>query len=61
MSEYGCGTGLAANILIHGPNCSFDYAALGSHQLPFTGKIGTQNFSSLEEALWIEENGLSSN
>jgi len=46
---YGCGSGNAAGMMAPGPHCSFDYDALGTHQLPFRGRLGRQRFSSIDE------------
>ena len=46
---YGAGDGLVANMRAPGPHTTFDYDALGSHGLPFHGRIGDQAFESVEE------------
>jgi len=46
---YGCGPGQPAFMVSAGTHCSFDYDALGSHGMPFRGRIGQQRFSSFEE------------
>lgn len=46
---YGAGRGQAARVNAPGPNCSFDYDAIGTYGTPFGGVIGQQQFSSLDE------------
>ncbi|MGE3778941.1 MAG: hypothetical protein AB7F89_17280, partial [Pirellulaceae bacterium] len=46
---YSAGRGLAAQMAAPGPHCSFDYDALGTHDRPFAGVLGTQRFASFEE------------
>jgi hypothetical protein len=46
---YGAGRGQAARVNSPGPNCSFDYDAIGTYETPFDGAIGQQRFSSLDE------------
>jgi hypothetical protein len=48
---YGTGSGQAIRINSPGPNCSFDYDAVGTYETPFAGAIGSQRFASLEELL----------
>jgi hypothetical protein len=45
----GQGIARAACLSKFGPHCDFDYDALGTHESPFAGKLGTFTFSSLEE------------
>jgi hypothetical protein len=45
---YGAGAGKAAQINAHGPNCSFDYDAVGTHGTPFAATIGGRDFSVVE-------------
>jgi hypothetical protein len=47
--NYSGGRGAAARLVAHGEHSSFDYDAMGSHEMPFEGAIGGQRFSSLEE------------
>jgi hypothetical protein len=46
---YGAGRGQAIRVNSPGPNCSFDYDAVGTYETPFDGAIGGQRFSSLHE------------
>jgi hypothetical protein len=45
---YGAGNGAAANIARHGPNCSFDYDAVGTFKTPFAATIGGRDFFAVE-------------
>jgi hypothetical protein len=45
---YGAGSGLAAQIAAHGPNSSFDYDAVGTHETPFAARIGGRDFFEVE-------------
>ncbi|KPK47996.1 MAG: hypothetical protein AMK72_07680 [Planctomycetes bacterium SM23_25] len=45
--KYRPGRGLAVYMRAAGPNCDFDYDALGSHTLPLRGQIGKQSFDDL--------------
>ncbi len=45
---YGAGSGRAANLVAHGPHCSFDYDAVGTHEMPFDARIGGRDFSDVE-------------
>ncbi|MBL8231558.1 MAG: hypothetical protein JNL98_23885 [Bryobacterales bacterium] len=45
---YGGGSGMAANIVAHGPNSSFDYDAVGTWETPFTARIGRRDFFQVE-------------
>ncbi|MBA3845459.1 MAG: right-handed parallel beta-helix repeat-containing protein [Planctomycetes bacterium] len=46
---YGSGNSWAAHLAAHGPLCSFDYDALGTHLTPFHVRIGKFNADSIEE------------
>jgi hypothetical protein len=41
---YGAGSGMAAQMSNPGPNCSFDYDAVGTWQTPFAARIGGRDF-----------------
>ena len=45
---YGAGAGMAAQMSNPGPNCSFDYDAVGTWQTPFAARIGGRDFFLVE-------------
>ncbi len=45
---YSGGTGLAANIRAHGPHSSFDYDAVGAHEMPLVARIGSRDLFEVE-------------
>jgi hypothetical protein len=47
--NYSGGRGQAARMVAIGEHSSFDYDAIGTHEMPFDGAIGNQRFSSLEQ------------
>jgi len=46
--NYGAGNPSGATINSHGPHCSFDYDAVGTHKVPFRARIGGKSFSATE-------------
>ncbi len=45
---YSAGTGMAANMTNPGPNCDFDYDAVGAYGVPFRARIGRLDFFQAE-------------
>jgi hypothetical protein len=46
---YGAGPPYAANILDPGVHSSFDYDAVGAHEVPYVARIGSRTFSEVEK------------